>query len=121
MTYHSMTAETAAACCEKCGRSYEKAIDGVVFTVDAVELDGRKIVVGPRKAQLLKLLARSPGSTVHREHIERSLWGDRDVDLHILDVNVMQLRRKLAGSRLSIRTAHGIGYSLHIEKGATHD
>lgn len=76
-----------------------------------VSITGVDIRLTPTEFDLLRALARAPGTVVSRDELLSDVWdwpdasGTRTVDSH-----VKALRAKIGASR--VRTAHGIGYSL---------
>jgi len=81
----------------------------------AVTVDARRIEIPPREIALLELLLRRAGQVVLRAQLEASLYsmGD-DVTPNALETAVSRLRKRLtaAGASVTVRTAHGLGYSL---------
>ncbi|AIA25254.1 quorum sensing response regulator transcription factor QseB [Kosakonia sacchari] len=74
-------------------------------------LDGETLVLKPKEFALLELLLRNAGRVLPRKLIEEKLYTwDDDVTSNAVEVHVHHLRRKLGTA--SIRTVHGIGYTL---------
>lgn len=113
--YHNMVQASEAVCCQACGRPIARPKHGFAILANTIEVDGRSIRLSLKMCELLRILARVPGETMHREVIHHALYGDREVDLKVLDVMISHMRRKLAGSPLSIATEYGIGYRLNVE------
>lgn len=65
-----------------------------------------------REFSLLEALMLNAGRIVQREALENRLFGFEAVGANALDVYVSRLRKRLAGSGLSIRTLRGLGYRL---------
>jgi len=65
-----------------------------------------------REFCLLEALMLNAGRIVSREALENRLFGFEAVGANALDVYVSRLRKRLAGSGLSIRTLRGLGYRL---------
>lgn len=65
-----------------------------------------------REFSLLEALMLNAGRIVQRESLENRLFGFEAVGANALDVYVSRLRKRLAGSGLSIRTLRGLGYRL---------
>jgi DNA-binding response OmpR family regulator len=85
-----------------------------------IELPTRQVSVGgsvvpltPREFDLLVLLARRPGTVVHREQIIGEVWPatGRVTAQRTLDVHIASLRGKLRLPAL-IETVRGVGYRL---------
>lgn len=72
-------------------------------------VDGAPVHLTPTEFDILVLLAREPGTVLHREHIATELWGWDDSS-RTLDTHVKSLRTKIGAHR--IRTVHGVGYAL---------
>ena len=90
------------------------------LTVDAVR---REVHVGVRSLdlrtqefELLLILAGHPGRVFTREQLLQQAWGfDFYGQTRTVDVHVAHLRKKLAGSPVSIETVTGVGYKLVSE------
>ncbi len=92
-----------------------------VLRVDDLEVDllarrvvraGEEIVLSPREFELLEYLMQQPGRTVTREELSREVWKEPTVMTNVIDVCVMQLRKKVERSGLKqlICTVRGVGY-----------
>jgi two-component system, OmpR family, response regulator len=81
----------------------------------AAFVDELRVALTPTEFRLLARLVANPGEAVRRADLVRAAWplGAR-VSENTLDAYIARLRRKLAGlpAEASIRTVHGIGYSL---------
>ncbi|MDH4571984.1 response regulator [Salinicola acroporae] len=75
-------------------------------------LDGTALDLPRREFSLLEALMLNAGRIVQREALENRLFGFEAVGANALDVYVSRLRKRLAGSGLSIRTLRGLGYRL---------
>lgn len=75
-------------------------------------LDGAALDLPRREFSLLEALMLNAGRIVQREALENRLFGFEAVGANALDVYVSRLRKRLAGSGLSIRTLRGLGYRL---------
>jgi len=65
--------------------------------------------------ELLLVLAGQPGRVFTREKLLEQAWGfDFYGQTRTVDVHIAHLRRKLAGSPVSIETVTGIGYKLVV-------
>jgi two-component system response regulator MprA len=76
---------------------------------------GTRIALTPTEFRLLARLVVNPGETVRRADLVRTAWPyGAHVRENTLDAYVARLRRKLGASEdgPSIKTVHGVGYSL---------
>lgn len=81
-----------------------------------LEVSGEPIELTPREYQLLEYFMRHPGQTLSRAMLTDRVWGlDFDPGSNVVDVYVAYLRKKLATSKLAIRTIRGFGYALEGE------
>ena len=78
--------------------------------------DGSSTVLPAREAELLALLASSPGETVPNTLILKQLWGDDDYfSTRSLNVHITRLRKRLAADpAVSIISHRGVGYCLRV-------
>ncbi|HWC26460.1 MAG TPA: response regulator transcription factor [Solirubrobacteraceae bacterium] len=86
------------------------------LTIDAaarvVEVAGRPVALTRKEFDLLAALARTPGSTVHRDRLLLEVWhSDYGALSRTLDVHIATLRAKLGRAEL-IETVRGVGYRL---------
>ncbi len=66
-----------------------------------------------REVALLECLVDHSGMVVSKERIADTLYGvGSDVDANAVELLISRLRRKLAGTGVTIRTARGLGYLL---------
>jgi len=81
-----------------------------------VTMEDREISLTPTEYDLLRTLLRNAGRVMTHRHLLRLVWGPAyENEMHLLRVNVSNLRRKLEPdpSRPSpIRTEPGVGYRL---------
>lgn len=107
--------QTAAHCCSECGQAFDTTLGGVRFNDRHVEYNGHQIRCTHSEGEMLRLLARRFGKTVHRDSLYTHLYNndDSDVNEKIIQVFICKLRKKLAGTGLEIKTAWGMGWSLH--------
>lgn len=74
---------------------------------------GQKVRLSPRERALLDFLIRRRGNLVTRQNLLRAVFGyEHDPGTNLVAVHVAHLRRKLAGSGLTIETVRGFGYRL---------
>jgi two-component system KDP operon response regulator KdpE len=89
----------------------------VDFSRRAVTVDDREIQLTPTEYDLLKVLATHAGKVITHRQLLRQVWGEGYEDMHILRVNISNLRGKLEPdpSRPTyIHTEPGVGYRLKV-------
>ncbi len=83
-----------------------------------VTLDGEEVALTPTEYDLLRLLAQDAGKVLTHRQLLEQVWGHAYVDdIHILRVNMSNLRRKIEKDPARhhyILTEAGVGYRLHI-------
>jgi DNA-binding response OmpR family regulator len=72
----------------------------------------RRVVLPPVEARLAGVLLERPGVVVSREALARAGWAQGLPGRNALDVHMMRLRRRMAGTGLAIRTVRSRGYLL---------
>jgi two-component system response regulator RegX3 len=81
-----------------------------------VTVRGRRVTLTSSEFKILALLAREPGTVVDRRAIMQTLWhGSHAGGVHVCDVHVSNLRRKLERDPANpelIVTVRGAGYKL---------
>jgi DNA-binding response OmpR family regulator len=79
-----------------------------------VERAGRRIELGRIPLRLLELLMRRSPAVVHREELEREIWGDEPPDSDALRTHMHALRSAVdQGATVPlVHTLRGIGYQL---------
>jgi len=87
------------------------------LTVDPISREariaGQVLDLRTQEFELLYLLAGQPGRVFTREQLLQQAWGfDFYGQTRTVDVHIAHLRKKLAGSAVSIETVTGIGYKL---------
>ncbi|GHG79626.1 response regulator transcription factor [Pseudodonghicola xiamenensis] len=77
-------------------------------------LDGRRLELTRREAALLDILLRHQGKYLTKTRLYDSLYGfeDADVGVNAIELYIGRLRKKLAGSGVSIATQRGVGYRI---------
>ncbi len=88
---------------------------GIELAILRASVEGVPMALTPKEFEILALLARHPGRIVERAEMMRQLWhAPLSGASKSLDMHVSSLRRKLhgAGSRASIRTSRGLGFTL---------
>lgn len=92
----------------------------VDLTKRIVQVAQRKIQLTPTEYDLLKTLVRHPDRVLTHRHLIREVWGGTryEDDMHLLRVNISNLRRKLESDPTRPRhvvTEAGVGYRLRSE------
>ena len=90
----------------------------VDFSRRLVSVDGTEIQLTPTEYDLLKILVTHAGKVITHHQLLRQVWGEGYDDMHILRVNISNLRGKLEPdpSRPTyIHTEPGVGYRLKIK------
>jgi DNA-binding response OmpR family regulator len=78
-------------------------------------LAGVELELRPKEFDLLSLLASNAGSAVTRERIMSEVWdSDWFGTTKTLDMHISSVRKKLAGSTVSITTLRHVGYRLDV-------
>jgi DNA-binding response OmpR family regulator len=81
---------------------------------------GQPVDMAPKEFDLLATMARLPGVMLDRTKLLELVWGNAYFSSRTIDVHVVKLRSKLAGSGVRIETVWGSGYRLVEERdGAT--
>jgi two-component system response regulator TctD len=76
-------------------------------------LAGSDLALPPREHAVLEHLLLKAGETVSKTQIRESVFDfEADADPSAIEIYVHRLRRKLEGSRVTIRTLRGLGYVL---------
>jgi len=78
------------------------------------KIGGMALPLSQRELSLLEALLASRGRIVSKDRLLERLFAfnDEDVGLNAIETYVSRLRKKLAGSRVSIRTLRGLGYQI---------
>jgi two-component system KDP operon response regulator KdpE len=82
-----------------------------------VTVDSREIQLTPTEYDLLRALVMQAGKVLTNRQLLRQVWGEGYDDLHILRVNIYNLRHKIEPdpSRPTyIHTESGVGYRLKL-------
>jgi two-component system KDP operon response regulator KdpE len=82
-----------------------------------VSVDGREVQLTPTEYDILRVLIIAAGKVLTNRQLLQKVWGERQNDLHILRVNVSNLRHKIEPdpSRPTyIHTESGVGYRLKL-------
>lgn len=94
----------------------------LIFTPANRELrcDGAEVPLSVREAGLIELLMASPDKAVTKSRIIATMsnW-ETEFSPNSVEIYVMRLRRKLAGSGVRIDTVRGVGYRMSLDDGAS--
>ncbi len=95
-------------------------IGSLSFDTESRELrcGDERLPLSPREAALVELLMASPGKAVPKSRIvsAMSTW-ETDFSANAVEIYILKLRRKLAGSGVAIVTVRGVGYAMEPEQG----
>ncbi|MBY6066626.1 response regulator transcription factor [Leisingera aquaemixtae] len=82
----------------------------------SARLNGRLLELTRREAALLDMLIRHQDRYLSKSRLYDSLYGfdDADVGENAIELYIARLRKKIAGSDVSIATQRGVGYRLHL-------
>lgn len=77
-------------------------------------LNGEPLDLTRREATLLGLLLRSQGKVLNKQRLYDGLFAfdNADVGLNAIELYIARLRKKLAGSGVTIETQRGLGYRI---------
>jgi two-component system response regulator TctD len=90
-----------------CGRLSMEAATG------EIQLDGAPLRLTAREQAMVGVLMRQPGRAVPKDRLFRLVYPDQDnVRFDAIDVLAHRVRRKLAGTGVSLVTLRGLGYAL---------
>lgn len=83
----------------------------------AAFLNDDRLELTRREAALLDVLMRHPGQVLTKQRLYDSLFGfdDADVGVNAIELYIARLRKKLAGSGVSIATQRGLGYRIGLD------
>ncbi len=85
---------------------------------DVLHIGEESIPLAVIEARLVGALLERPGAVVPRQALSSAAWPDGERGRNALDVHVLRLRRRLAGTGLVIRTVRSRGYLLESAGGA---
>ena len=80
-----------------------------------VAVDGGHVSLTPTEYELLRMLVLNAGKVLTHRQLLQKVWGEGYDDMHILRVNISNLRAKLEpdpGRPIYIHTEPGVGYRL---------
>lgn len=78
---------------------------------------GNRLDLTRREATVLAMFMRHPDQHLSKQRLYDSLFGfdDADVGINAIELYVARLRKKLAGSGVSISTQRGVGYRIEAD------
>jgi len=83
-----------------------------------VAVNGQPVTLRTKEFGLLATLLENRGIVMERDRLLELVWGyDYFGETRTVDVHVMHLRDKIAGSGVVIETVRGLGYKLVAERG----
>jgi DNA-binding response OmpR family regulator len=78
-----------------------------------VTVAGRQVTLRAKEFSLLATLLENRGIVLERDRLLELVWGyDYFGETRTVDVHVMHLRDRIAGSGVAIETVRGVGYKL---------
>ncbi|MCE9646178.1 MAG: response regulator transcription factor [Chloroflexi bacterium] len=89
----------------------------VDFSRRLVKVDEKEIQLTPTEYDILRILVMHAGKVLTHRQLLRQVWGDGYDDMHILRVNISNLRAKLEPDPARptyIHTEAGVGYRLKV-------
>jgi two-component system KDP operon response regulator KdpE len=85
-----------------------------------VRVAGEEVQLTPTEYDLLRVLVNHAGKVVTHGHLLREVWGvGYDQEIHMLQVNISNLRRKIEPTPTRPRYIHtepGVGYRLRVDE-----
>lgn len=83
----------------------------------SARLEGRQLDLTRREATLLDMLIRHRGQFLSKTRLYDSLYGfdDADVGVNAIELYIARLRKKFAGSDITIATQRGVGYRIGLD------
>jgi two-component system KDP operon response regulator KdpE len=83
-----------------------------------VTVDGNQVALTPTEYDILRLLLQNAGKVITHRQLLRQIWGTAyESEMHILRVNISNLRRKIEPDPARphyIVTEPGVGYRLRV-------
>ncbi|MEQ9529935.1 MAG: winged helix-turn-helix domain-containing protein, partial [Parvibaculaceae bacterium] len=85
-----------------------------------VEMAGSALTLTRREFALLRVFMSDPERVLSKDKIFERMFAfdEEEVGINAVELYVARLRKKLDGSRLSIRTLRGLGYQLTVNSDA---
>ncbi len=88
------------------------------FSRRMVTVAGREVQLTPTEYDILRVLATHAEKVLTHRHLLRLVWGEAYDDMHLLRVNISNLRHKIepdATRPTYIHTEPGVGYRLRVK------
>jgi two-component system, OmpR family, KDP operon response regulator KdpE len=111
-------------------RRQASKVDEPILCVDELQMDlsrrvvnvrGEEISLTPTEYDILRLLMQNAGKVITHHHLLRQVWGTAyESEMHILRVNISNLRRKIEldpARPMYIHTEPGVGYRMRADSG----
>jgi len=111
-------------------RRQASKVDEPILHVDELQMDlsrrvvnvrGDEISLTPTEYDILRLLMQDAGKVITHHHLLRQVWGTAyENEMHILRVNISNLRRKIERDPTRpgyIHTEPGVGYRMRADSG----
>lgn len=106
----AVQAKTASSAIQIGAISYQKDSGAIYLRGEVMELT-------PRELALMHALLAQPGHAVAKERLYELVFpGQLDVQYEAIEVVVYRLRKKLAGTGLTLMTLRGLGYLLRTDE-----
>lgn len=86
----------------------------LLLTGTVARVDDEPVELSPTEAQLLAVLAERDGAVVPKADLLRAVWGDGDLDPHVVEVTVGRLRRRLGPAGRLVVAVPRRGYALRV-------
>ncbi len=74
-----------------------------------------RVALSPTETSLLSEMMKKPGKALDRHELMDLVWGKQEVSKRIVDATIKNLRKKLKGTGIEIRTIIGVGYTVEIK------
>lgn len=101
------------------GPRWSPRVEGVVSFDDehGVQFADQRVLLSPREHAMLAYLVRRRGEVVPRGDILREVFGYvSDPGTNAIDVHLAHMRRKLAGTALTLETVRGVGIRVKVKE-----
>ena len=110
-THGDVHTVTEHDCCAGCGRPLiRNTPQGVKLSINSIEVaDGRAARLTYREFQVLELLFKYFGHTVHRDRIFAAVWSDSETDPKTVDVYASKINKKIRPLGLEVSNVWGVG------------
>lgn len=84
----------------------------LVLAGNVVRVGDERVELSDTEARLLATLAARPGAVLAKEDLLRQVWGDQADDIHVVEVTVGRLRRRLGAHGGAVASVPRRGYAL---------